>query len=211
MVTIYENKPKEKFERIENPTEIYGFKTCKNFRTFVERHIKKAVSQKDIQTEAILRGILESYNHFHPIKEVEVNVESWKGKSSFEIIKGIDKLTIIKYQKEDKDSEPKEIRTIIEKSELEAVINAINELSQYREEIETQEIARKFCYFLGIEKNDNGRYLMDGNFWNNFFSWRSMHYKLTLILSALEHLNLISYKSGKTKLTGNKLSIQLIL
>ena len=52
-------------------------------RTFLEQHLKVSRKNKDIQTEAILIGILEAYNHYYPINNSQIEIEGWHGRSSF--------------------------------------------------------------------------------------------------------------------------------
>lgn len=213
-ITIYEHKPSVKFEKVGNPTNVYGYKSCKSFRTYIEQQLRNSRSNNEIIAEAILTGVLEAYNHFNPIKQTEVEVSSWKGESSFELIKGIDRLTIIKYQKKDKESKPLEIKTEVNREELISLINSLNTLKNRlitRDYLETKEIAFEYCLNLNIKEDPQGRELLNQDFWTLFFGWRSMHNKFTLMLSSLEKLGLISYNAGKIRLLKNKLDIQMIL
>jgi len=102
--------------------KVIGVTNAKTFRKALETLLAQQTKRQNIELQFYTQGILNLYNKFHPVQEVQVNASQWKGKSSFEILRGIDRLTIIKYQKEDKDSEPKEVRTIVTKEELEAFI-----------------------------------------------------------------------------------------
>jgi len=208
MVEIKYNRGIERVESVGNVTDVWGYKTCKSMRTFIEKHIRDAVKKQDIHSEVILKGMLQAYNHFHPIIESAVEIKGWHGKSSFEIVKGIDKLTIIKYQKKDKETSPREMRFEFTREELISLINSIKLCSEWakeREFITTKEIAFQFC----IERNLTD-FLM-GDFRKNFYSNRIFHYRFTLMLDTLEKFGLISYNAGKIKLLNNQLNIQMIL
>jgi len=214
MVEIYYNRGTEKVEKIGNITDIFGVKSCKSYRSYLENRIIYFRKQGLTETEVILEGLLKAYNHFHPIQTAQVEVEGWHGKSSLEIIKKLNGLTIIKYQRKDKESEPKEIRTEVTKEELISLIEAIKSLQTRlidRDYLETKEIAFQYCINMNIRKDPKGRLMLNEDFWILFFGWRSLHCKMALMLAALEKLNLISYTGGKIRLLNKNISIQLVL
>jgi len=190
----------EKIEKQGNGNPIRGIKSCKTFRKALQTLIGQYYKRGNTELEFHTRGILELYNKYHPEKKAQVEVESWKGKSSFELIQELDKLIIIKYQKPNKDEIAQEIKTEVTREELEALIRTLGRYQQ-EEEIETKHIAVTFSYFLGLGHTT----------WKEFFSDRKWHNKLTLMLGALQELGLIEYKGGKTKLLNNNISIQRIL
>ena len=101
---------KKQIERIEKQGEpkFTGRTTAKTMRGWIIGRIEKFSKKGNVEYEFLFKEILNAYNKYHPEKKVNVSVESWKGKSSIDIIKDIDKMTVIKYQKPDKESEPKE-------------------------------------------------------------------------------------------------------
>jgi len=189
-----------------------GKTTAKDYRSWLEHKIGVFTKTNNEEYRQVFMEILRAYNYFEPRKEAEVKVDSWHGHSSFEIIKGLDKLTIIKYQKREKGDEPTEVRTEVSREELRALISSIkylwytgDNLKETVESLETKEIAFKYCYIMNY--ND----MLNGDFWKNFFSNRKLHNKFTLMLGALDKLGLVEYKGGKTKLLNKDLSVHLLL
>jgi len=142
-------------------------------------------------------------------------IEQWKGKSSVSLIEKPDKFIIVTYQKPEKGAEPEEVRTEIEKEELNLLIESINYLSQIYgdKKIPTTEIARQFCVKMGFEKNHKKELLfINGKFnWSNFFAWRGRHNAITRMLGMLDYFQMIEYKGGKTRILQKPLDIQTCL
>jgi hypothetical protein len=182
-----------------------GKTTAKDFRSYMEHRIGVHVKKGNEEYRQYDMEILRAYNYFNPRKEAEVKVDSWKGESSFELIKGLDKLTIIKFQRKQKGDEPSEVRTEISKEELEGLIKSIRRISIITEVMETKDLAFEYCNLMNYNN------ILNGEFWKNFFSNRKLHNKFTLMLGALDKLGLVEYKGGKTRLLNKDLSIQLVL
>jgi len=194
--------------RIEREGEVTSFRgksVAKSFRSWITSKKGQASKRDNLELVFILSEVERAYNHFHPEKIAEVEVDKWKGKSSFEIIKELDRLIIIKFQRKSKGSEPKEIRVEIPKEEIITIIKSIKELGASGESIKTRKLALDFC----MKMNYNG--VLNGEFWKNFFTNRPLHNRYTLLLSALDKLGFISYSAGMTKLLNKNLSIQLVL
>jgi hypothetical protein len=204
-MAVISSRPIEKVISQGKPV-FSGKTTAKDFPTWLESRIGVYTKMNNEEYRQVFMSILTAYRHFNPRKEVQVNANQWKGKSSIEILKEIDKLVIIKYQRETEESDPKEIRTEVSKEELSALVWAIKEVrSKGVEELQTKDIAFQYCYKLGL--ND----MLQGNNWKNVFSNRPLHNKLTLALNALSQLGFTTYKKGVTKLIKNDLSVQLLL
>lgn len=185
---------------------------AKDFRGWIEARIGLFSKRNNEEYKQVFMEILKAYNYFNPVKQANVDIKSWKGKSGVEVIKGLDRLILVRHQKPNKNEEPKEIRMEIDKEEIIAVVNAIRRLSTMYESIETKDLALEYCNLMGIRTNDKGEDLLGtGNFWEKFFNWRRMHNRFTTILSGLNELELISYSDGKTKLLNKELSVQLVL
>jgi hypothetical protein len=184
-----------------------GVEGCKSMNRVFEVLIGKATRLGNEEQRFFLMGLYNKYKQFHPDKILPVEVEGWHGKSSFEIIKDLDRLIIVKYQKKEKGDEPTEVRTEITKEEIGALVDAIKEQSKFSIDtpMETRKIAFRYC--VSLKYND----MLNGDFWKNFFSNRSLHNKFTLMLGALDKLGLIEYKGGKTKLLNKDISLQLVL
>jgi hypothetical protein len=127
-------------------------------------------------------------------KQEKVILNNWKGKSSLEIIEHPDYFTIITFQKEDKDSEPKEIKRDITKFEVNRIINTINNLNKGKK-ISTRDIG-EFAY-----KRD----------WDKIFSDRQLHTNLNLILRLLDYYNLTKYRGRYTIILKPVREIQEVL
>lgn len=189
-----------------------GMSKAKSMRGWINGMLSKYSKAGNTEMEFVFREVLNAYNNFHPEKVLEVEVDKWKGRSSFEIIKGMDRITIIKFQKKQKGEEPTEVRVEVSKEELIALIQSIRQLAISQKSIETKEIALGYCLLLDIRYNDKGRDLFEGgHFWENFFASRNLHNKLTLMLGAFDKLSLIKYSGGKTEVIEKDISIQMIL
>lgn len=200
-----------KVEKEGQYNKFTGKTTAKDFRSWIEHKIGVFSRKDNEEYRQVFMEILKAYNYFEPVKQANVDIESWRGKSCVEVIKGLDRLILVRHQKS-KGEEPKEIRIEVNKEEIIAVVNAIRRLSILYESIETKDLALEYCNLMGIRYNDKGEDLLGtGNFWEKFFNWRKMHNRFTTILAGLEQLELISYESGKTKLLNKELSVQLVL
>jgi len=189
-----------------------GKTTAKDFRRWVEGRIGVYTKTNNEEYRQVFMSILNAYNYYEPRKQAEVEISSWRGKSGVEVIKGLDRLILIRHQRSSKDEEPKEVRIEVDKQEINAIVTAIRRLSTMYESIETKDLALEFCNLMEIRFNDKGEDLLGtGNFWEKFFNWRRMHNRFTTILAGLEQLELISYSDGKTKLLNKDISVQLVL
>lgn len=209
------NNPQiESIDSIGALDKFSGKSTSKNFRGWISGQIGKATKSNNLEVRGLLETIEKAYNHYHPKQIVQTNANQWQGKSSMSIIKKLDGITIIKYQRPDKDSEPHEVRTEISNEELSCVIASINYFS-HAEQIETRDIARQFSKrILFYQKHYFKKRVFDacGDFiWDWFFANRVAHNKLTLVLHALCELGFIEYSGGKTKVINKNLSLQSIL
>lgn len=183
-----------------------GKTTAKDFRSWIEHKIGVYTKTNNEEYRQVFMSVLNAYNYYEPRKEVQVNANQWKGKSSIEILKEVDKLIIVKYQKETEESEPKEIRTEVSKEELSDLVSSIKYIwTTTQAPMETRILASEYCIRAGLSD------MFDGDFWKNFFSNRPLHNKFTLMLNALAQLGFTEYKAGKTKLLDKNLSVQLLL
>lgn len=203
-------------ESIDSPGAIdkfAGVSKAKTFRTWISGRKNIATKRNNIEMSKLLETIEKAYNYYHPRSEAQVEVDSWKGKSSLEIIKSLDGLRIIKYQKPSKGSEPMEIITDITKMEISATISALNGLS-YLPKIETRDIANRFCRIIwNIDRDYFKKSVWTAKEfdWDKFFAYRALHNRLTLILGAFDKLGAITYSGGKTTVLDKPISIQKIL
>jgi len=205
MPTIKITRPIERIEKLGEMNKFTGKTTAKTMRGWIEGRINKFLKQNNLEMIFIFKEILNAYNYYHPETKLEVKVDSWKGKSSIELIKSIDRLTIIKYQRQNKYAEPTKSITEVTKEELNALIEVIKRLSEDIETIETKYLS--MAYSRALDLGHSGWKTGD----KPFFSDRKNHNKFTLMLGALDKLGFVEYINGKTKLLNKKLDIQMIL
>lgn len=170
-----------------NLTKFDSKTKAKEFRSWLTYQIGKATYKKDVETELILKGVQRAYNHYNPIISQEVVVDSWKGKSSLEVLQEPDKYIIIKYQRPEKGAEPKEIRLEVPVDEMAKLKQSILFLWQGLP-LTTDDVAREWSRRMGLIYNS----------WNSsMFTKRSFHNKFTKMLGALDKLEAIDYRGGK--------------
>jgi hypothetical protein len=149
----------------------------KTFSGFLLGKMKEASKEGNLEMVKSLEFI---YNEYKKYSESErLMLENWKGKSSFSIIEHPDYFEVITYQKKDKHSEPKEIKRIINKKEVNDVLVNIYKLNKDKP-IKTREIAE------AVYKEK----------WKDVFSNRFEHTNLNLILRLLDKKGIISYGNG---------------
>jgi hypothetical protein len=193
----------EKIEVNGDSNAIWGIKSAKSFDTYIQSKINHFSKIGNIDMEMTLRGILSVYKKFHPERTYgKIEIETWKGKSGIiKIVKRPDVIIAYKMQKPDKNSKPEEVKYEITKEQINALIKAII-IHQDEEFIKTHEIAQEWCKLLNLSHNKKKMPLFwnDGTFiWDNFFSWRAYHNKITIILNILEISGMIDYNGGNTK------------
>ncbi len=131
----------------------------------------------------ISRSLLEEFNN-----ERHIVIEGWKGKGSFSFSEVGDKIIVTKFQKPEKDAEPKEINIEISQKELIGIEKAIKLLFELQGNtqifIKSTAIAE---YYYSLP-------------WKQIFSDRKIHNKFTLILNVLDNKGLIEYKGGRVYL-----------
>lgn len=183
---------------------------AKSFRGFLKGMIAVAKHEKNVEVAILLEEIMKKYKEYESIGTVEIGV--WKGKSSIEVIKKPGSLLIVKWQKPNKFTEPRPNYTKISKTELNALIYAINQFSS-KKKIKSKEIAGEYCKALKIERNSKNDALFRGfEFdWDRFFADRGLHNKLTLMLDALAELGLISYLGGEVMILHKGFDVQTVL
>lgn len=150
----------------------------------------------------LLKVFEEVLNKFSDLEDVAISrINFWKGKSGIiQLIKTPDRIIAIRMQKPDKENEPKEVRIEMTKEEINAVIFALNELSE-NQPIKTKDIAMIYSKLLNLNHEN----------WKMFFADRTQHNKLTNILDVLDKEGIIKYCGGLTTILGSKIKIQMIL
>lgn len=158
----------------------------KTFSGWLIQQMKKARDNEKPEIVQMLNFIYQKYRGFQESEKVKL--ESWKGKSSFRVIEHPEKFIIITFQRTEKNSEPKEVRTEITRQEANEVLLSIQKLN-IGDPIPTSKIAE-----MTYNKN-----------WKSVFSDRETHIKLTKILDLLEYKKIIRYsRAGFSELLDNK-------
>ena len=179
----------------EKKLDINLLKRKSNSKTFsglLIGDMKMARDNKNFELAELIQHYYKKYMEFQTREKVIL--KGWKGKSSLEIIEHPDYFTIITFQKEDKDSEPKEIKRDITKFEVNRIINTINNLNKGKR-ISTRDIG-EFAY-----KRD----------WDKIFADRFLHTNLNLILRLLDYYNLTKYRGKYTTVLKPVREIQEVL
>jgi hypothetical protein len=210
---FYYKQTEEVIEEKGDPGEVWGLKTAKSFRGFLQGKINYFCKKGDKHNEMILRSILDVYNKFHPETKATVEIEGWKGKSGIvEIMEKPDSVDIVRFRKLDQDSEPKRVVHNIPKRDINIVLNALQRL-KVKEIIKSKDIALEYCKMLNLGFNSHGRELFDNNgfIWDNFFSDRRLHNLLVDILDMLDKRGFIQYRHGEVKVLDKRLEFDLNL
>lgn len=117
----------------------------------------------------------------------KLKIESWKGKSGIKLEEYPDRFICITFKKEEKNSEPKETRKEILKTDLNNLIVVLNSFED-KNKIKTEKIAEKLY---GIS-------------WKKVFSDRPKHIALTYMLNILEQKGKMKYsRRGFTQVIKN--------
>lgn len=185
-----------------------GKTKAKTMRGWINGFISKSAKKGNTETEFMFREILNAYNFYHPEKQGYTSIDEWKGKSSFQIIRELDGLTITKYQRKDKYSQPKEQVTKVTREELIALIDSMRYLKN--QELNSFDIAFQYCIRMNIRKTPKGKNMFSGDFKEMFYSYRTLHNKFTIMLNALEELDLIEYSAGNVKILNKTISVRML-
>lgn len=149
------------------------------YRNFVGR--MKELSREEMIV--IARELLDDLNN-----DRSITINGWKGKSSFNFHEVGDKIIVTKFQKPEKDAEPKEVNYEIEAKEL--------------REIEMK--IKYFFKFLNLPERNDEKYLTSRELgedyykapWSEIFNNRKTHNRFTIILNVLEQKGIIDYRGG---------------
>ena len=185
----------------KSETSFEGKTTAHDMRGWIKGRISKYGREKNTEYIFLFEGLLNAYNHFHPEVNLEVEVDSWKGKSSFRIIDKIDHIIVVKFQKPEKGQEPKEVQTVIYKTEMKILVEAILYLDK-GEPIKTRILSLTFSD--RAELGHSGWKRGD----NPFFSDRHWHPKFALMMNVLDKLQMVKYLGGKTTVLNCKTPLQ---
>lgn len=171
---------------------------------------KKGETLSLIEIERILDAAIEKDTEIKNNTKATVKLAGWKGKSSLEIMEQPNSFKVITFQRKDQDSEPESQEHIITKEEVNFVIGAINLVN--KEIIDTKDIAEKYCILKQLKFTREDKPLFNPDFdFKVFFSDRSYHLNLNLILRLLDHYGFINYRAGKIKILRKVVDIQVDL
>jgi hypothetical protein len=201
MVEIFAKYPPTEFLIQKNEALFNGKTTASDMRGWIKGQIQKYSKKDNLEYTMVFQGILNAYNHFHPEVKLELEIDSWKGKSSFEIIDKIDNILVVKYQKPIKDGEPEKQETIFQKREMLLLLECIDYLKDY-ELIPTS--------ILSMTYSDREELGHTG--WKTgekpVFCDRKFHNSFTIMLNVLDKLGMIEYKGGITQILNFKTPFQ---
>jgi hypothetical protein len=182
MVEIRE--PYRELFREERIIDTSMFKKRGNFKTFKGYLIQKIKDARNDEHKDLVFILMELYNKYKEFEQSEnIQLNSWKGKSSFEVIEKPDSYIIIKYQKPDQDSKPEIKLREITKFEANKVLSIIHELN-IGQKISTREIGERLY----------------NRKWDDIFSDRFAHTQLNYILRLLDYKKIIKYRGRFSKL-----------
>jgi len=114
-----------------------------------------------------------------------VQIDSWHGKSSFEMEEDAEMIYVTKYQKKAKGEEPQEVKYEIDKQELLKLEQTIKHSLKKGQTIGSREL---------------GEIFYEGDWDTKIFPVRKRHNYFTIMLNVLDKQNKIIYKGGKTTL-----------
>lgn len=175
-------KPYRQVEKIESlpKLDVSIFRKKGNSKTFKGWMISKINDARKIENHdlvQVLYSVLEKYKEFNE----PFNPKQWKGKSSVSFIEKPDLIISVRYRKEEPDSEPKEVRMELLKTDINRLLLTISGLNQ-GDWIKTRDIAEKYY----------------GQHWKSVFSDRTKHPYLVEMFNYLEYKGKIKYsRSGK--------------
>jgi len=178
-----------------------GKRNAKTMRGWITGQISSASRKDNMEMMFVFQEILNAYNYYEPEKIVTGEIQGWKGKSGITNIQKLpDKVIVTRFQRPNKDEEPKEVIIEIQKHQLIPIINFLNK-HQVGDKLKTKNIAMYYSGSLELGHKD----------WDSFFADRPEHNLLTNMLGFLDSEGLIKYSGGVSEILTNELSFQLIL
>lgn len=204
------NRPTEIIEKEGNPKKIWGIKSSKTFKSFLESKLKHFTKTNNTEYRLMIKGILDAYNHFEMKKRVvdKIDLPKFKGKSGIEIIEHPNYFEVISYQKT--DEEIKEVKNHISIQDLKPLINAIEPLQSHKK-YKTRYIAQEYIKCANMSLNSRGRAFFDENGFNfeGFTGDRKIYLPFNIMLNILKHYEFINYyKSGHIEKLKDKFDLQ---
>ena len=146
----------------EGRNKFSGKTTAKTMRGWIKGQISKAVKSGNTERDFVYREFLNAYNHFHPEKIATGEIKGWKGKSGITNIQKLpDKIIVTRFQRPNKDEEPKEVNIEIQNYELKPVLEFFSKL-EIGDKVKTKVLALAYSRALELGHSD----------WDDFFSDR---------------------------------------
>jgi len=153
---------------------------AKTYSGWLIQRIKEA-RETNFETAIFLQELYKKYMEFE--KTEKIRIKNWKGKSGINLLEEPDRFICITYKKDEKNSEVKEIKREIFKTDLNDLIVVLNSFED-KNKIPTSELAEK------LYKTE----------WKKVFSNRIRHTALVLMLNILEQKgNIVYSRKGFTK------------
>ena len=173
----------------------------KTFKGLLIQKMKEARKYNNLEVCQLLQWCYKEYLRFETSERFRA--EQWRGKSGVHYQITPDIIYAIRYRKKDIGEKPQEVKTALEKEEINKVRIAIYKLNKIlidniNRAITDSEGTANFKKSL-IETSEIAEETY-GEDWAKVFSTRTQHIKLTEILGWLEHEKEIKYyRSGKVE------------
>lgn len=207
-VEILNNKPIESIEEVGDSKEIWGIKSNKTYRQFLQSKINHFMKTGNKDMEFVIRQMMMAYDHYHPQTTVKVEIQGFKGKSGINVQEYPTYFETVQYRKT--DNEIKEIKHKIPKYQLKWVLDTILRL-QLNKKVHTRYIAQEYVKIAGMDKDAEGRAYFDDKGYNfsMFFGCRSHYTPFNICLKILEYYKIIRYyKDGQVEKLKDSLELQ---
>ena len=201
----------EKIESEGDSSQIWGIKSCKSYRGYLQSKINGFVRNSNKEMEMCMRGLLMAYNQFHPELKASVEIRGWKGKSGFDVKEYPNYFEVIEYRKEETNAVPKKITHKVYRNSLNRVLKVIKNL-MLGEKQPTKTIARLWAKENKIWVNKDGKKIFDSDGFNfaNISGCRATYFDFYYPLKILEFYKMIKYyKSGHIEKISNSVEFQV--
>jgi hypothetical protein len=182
------------YKLLDTPTE------AKSFNTLILSKMKLSQKNHNYETYMFLKSIREKYIEFE--KPEKVNIDCWKGKSSLKLIESDKGWEVWKWQKFSPDSKPRKMTFIFPKDEIRDLKKSMSFVIKNKgKEFTSKELCEQYCRIAKKYYSGHNKPLFYKNkfIWDNYFSDRYAHIKLTIFLQVLRKQGLIEYCAGRIR------------
>lgn len=190
-------------ERIEisgNIHEIYGIKSSKSFKGYMNARIKHFIKVGNKEEEMKLRTILGVYERFHPALKETININGWKGKGTFQVQEFPEYFLITEWRKidwKDKESgeEAKPVETKLYRKDFNNFLKAFFML-EIGKKYATKEVAEIWARENHLWENAHGKKIFsnDGFDYSRISGCRTTYMLIYYPIKILQEKDLIHYE-----------------